>query len=150
MTSNHAFTFRPADPVQDLAFAYALFKSLTKGYVEALAGEWPEEWQYKFFQKGFADPDTKIVLYEGQPAGCFCIKEGLHAITLQRMYIRPDMQGMGFGGAIIQKRLRQRMKNASLLSWRCLKPIYRPLNFIIDAALPCTAILLTAGSGNTG
>jgi GNAT superfamily N-acetyltransferase len=96
---------RIADPEMDIEYAYDLYKRTNASYVIALKGGWPEPEQYDFFREGFINPDTRMILSEEMPVGCFCITDTGRAVVLQRFYLEPDFQRRGIGRQVVAQAL---------------------------------------------
>jgi len=97
------YIVRASNPEKDLEWAYGLFKSSLKPYIEDMLGEWPEEHQFNFFKSGFQSRPISIIEHEERSVACYAIDEETHRVTVQRLYIAEDYQGKGIGRWVIDQ-----------------------------------------------
>ena len=103
---NKEYEIRPADPNQDLDWAYAIFKQAIRPFIEKMIGNWPEEVEHTFFSSGLHSMPMKVVMHKGNRIGCFAIIEEEQRVTVQRMYMDPLWQGTGIGSWVIDEALK--------------------------------------------
>ena len=86
---------------EDSEFAYETKKSAFRGYMEKSSG-WNEEEQRKLHQRRFAEHDFRIIQLSGVDVGILAMSRQPDRIKLYQMFILPEYQGKGIGGACMK------------------------------------------------
>ena len=82
----------------DSEFAYRTKKTAFREYLEKASG-WNEEEQRKLHQRRFAEHDFRIIQLSGVDVGILAMSRQPDRIELYQMFILPEYQGKGIGGA---------------------------------------------------
>jgi len=85
----------------DSEFAYQTKKAAFRGYMEKSSG-WNEEEQRKLHQGRFAEHDFRIMQLSGVNVGILAMSWQPDCIKLHQMFILPEYQGRGIGGACVK------------------------------------------------
>ncbi|MEM7225699.1 MAG: GNAT family N-acetyltransferase [Pseudomonadota bacterium] len=101
MTKDPVFTRRPATP-DDLAFAWGLYRRLMKPLTEALI-PWQEAAQRAVVERDLASGQAEIIAVDGADVGWMHLRAEEDRLELCQLYIAPDHQNGGIGGAIVEQ-----------------------------------------------
>jgi ribosomal protein S18 acetylase RimI-like enzyme len=85
----------------DSEFAYRTKKAAFREYLEKASG-WNEEEQRKLHQRRFAEHDFRIIQLSGVDVGILAMSRQPDRIKLYQMFILPEYQGKGIGGACMK------------------------------------------------
>lgn len=96
-----ALRFRPAT-VEDTAFFRELHHRAYREVVTRQFGVWDLVAQDRWFEEGLAESVFTVVEHAGQPIGALGLKEGEDGWFLAELQILPELQGRGFGSAVLK------------------------------------------------
>lgn len=66
------------------------------------AGRWHPVRARARFRAAFAPGLTRLILVEGELAGCVALKPAADALELDQFYLAPAYQGLGLGAAVLR------------------------------------------------
>lgn len=116
MLGTNDLNYRLIEMDIDLDYMFDLYERISKDSIIQAQGYWCEEERYDSFLRGVSFDETYILEQDGRAFGCFCLTKLEESLSLQRMYIEPDMQGKGIGSKIIDYAITQ----AALLNKICI------------------------------
>ena len=120
----------------DMEFMLRVHREAMGPHVERAFGPWDEASQRARFLQTTRPADHRIVLLDGEPAGCLWVREHEDSLELVRIYLLPEAQGQGLGTRLTRE-VQERARAAGLpLRLRVLKVnparrLYRRLGFEI-------------------
>ena len=85
----------------DNEFAYQTKKASFREYLEKASG-WNEEEQRQLHQRRFDAHDFRIIEVAGKDVGIMAMSHQSDCINLHQLFILPDCQGRGIGGACLK------------------------------------------------
>lgn len=110
----HDFSLRPATE-DDKAFIFDAFRVSLREYVEWAWG-WDEALQHEGFWKERPPEAFRLVCVDGHPAGAFHVEELAQYHWVRTIFLLPQFQGRGIGGAVLeQEAARARAAGKSLV-----------------------------------
>jgi len=112
----------------DSEFAYQTKKASFREYLEK-ASVWNEEEQRKLHQRRFAEHDFRIIHLSGVDVGILAMSRQPDRIKLNQMFILPEYQCKGIGGACMTLVITEAAVSELTIQLRVLKVNPRALMF---------------------
>jgi GNAT superfamily N-acetyltransferase len=98
---SEAITFRTARD-EDLEFLFELLKASLGPYVEQTFGPWQDDEQRARFLATTKPQTHEIVELDGRRIGCLKVERRPEEITLQRIFLLPELQSRGIGARLVR------------------------------------------------
>jgi GNAT superfamily N-acetyltransferase len=128
-----AWRLRPSTP-HDADWAYALHKAALGRAVERTWG-WDEDLQRRMFDERFARDRRQIIRVGDEAVGALAVEERRDELYVALLELRPEWQGRGIGGAILEDLLARAHESGRALALHCLEANPRARAFYERAGL---------------
>jgi GNAT superfamily N-acetyltransferase len=88
------------------------------------------------FLSAFDPAVTKVVLVDGEEAGCIAVRPDAGSLWIEHFYLAPDVQGRGVGSAVLRRQLaghgRQHPFRLNVLRESRARALYERNGFIVE------------------
>lgn len=138
----------------DIEELYALHVETMRGYVVATFGPWDEAEQRRVYWDRWerikvdtARRTLDVVLVDGAVAGYLDVEDEGEYVALNNIRVAPSMQGLGLGGALVQRVIAEAAPRAVQLRMLRVNParrLYERLGFRVVEETPTNCVMRTA------
>jgi len=87
----------------DASFIYDVVEATMRCHVEATWGAWSAERVKSESDADALDPSTKIIQFDGQDCGVFCVQTRPDALWIQMLFVLPRFQRRGVGRHLLSR-----------------------------------------------
>ena len=119
MSDTEHFSLRPAS-LDDIEELFAIHRAALGEYIAATWG-WDDEWQQKFFRKGFDSYVRSVIEVQGVSIGFLDVTEREEGLYLENIELAPKYQNRGIGTEIIRSLIARAQAKRTIVRLQVLR-----------------------------